>query len=293
MPAARKTEFINFKPNISPFKIKGLTPLLLFFYPFVGKPLVNKRGPVAFIIERSSSITISSTFELRRITMKRLIKNTTRQSRNKSLLTWVLKVNRNWLRCGLLIPILAVTSVSHAATIHDAAKSGDLAQVQRLIVDGADVNERAVREETPIMIATLAGQGEIVNYLLQRGADIDARNASGLSTLHAAAYSGQTDIVKLLVAKGAKVNDAANRFKVTPLHLASEENHIAIVQVLLKQDADSSVVEFNNFTAMTRAGFREHWDVVNVLLANGATCQKEEVVGDWLYQECTTRANAN
>jgi hypothetical protein len=44
---------------------------------------------------------------------------------------------------------------------------------------------------------------------------------------------------------------------------------------------------------MSRAGFREHWDVVNALLANGATCQAANVVGDWLYQECTTRASTN
>ncbi len=224
--------------------------------------------------------------------MKRL-NNFTRQSRIESLLARVLQFNRSWLRYGLLIPILAVGSISHAATIHDAAKSGDLAQVQRLVVDGADVNEKAVRDETPIMIATLVGHGEIVNYLLQRGANIDARNASGLSSLHAAAYGGHTDIVKLLVAKGANVNDASNRFGVTPLHLASEENHIGTVQALLKQGADFGVIEINGYSAMSRAGFRKHWDVVNVLLANGATCQVADVVGPWLYQECTTRANAN
>jgi ankyrin repeat protein len=211
----------------------------------------------------------------------------------KSVKNGILADSRNWLRCGLLIPLLMASPISHSSTIHEAAKAGNLAQIQRLTVGGADVNERAVRDETPLMVAALAGQGEIVNYLLQRGAQIDARNASGLSTLHAAAYTGHTDIVTLLVAKGANVNDASNRFGVTPLHLASEENHIGTVQVLLKRGADFRVVEINGYSAMSRAGFREHWDIVNALLANGTTCQAADTVGDWLYQECTTRANAN
>jgi len=215
------------------------------------------------------------------------------QSGIKGLLTGAIRVNRNWLRCWLLVPLLTAISISHAATIHDAAKSGDLEQIQRLTVDGVDVNQKAARDETPLMIASLAGQGEIVNYLLQRGADIDARNASGLSSLHAAAYAGHTDIVKLLVAKGADVNDDANDFGVTPLHLASEENHIGTVQVLLRQGANASAIEVNGYSAMTRAGWREHWDIVQILLASGATCQQADKVGDWLYQECTTRAKAN
>lgn len=201
--------------------------------------------------------------------------------------------SRNWLQSLLLISFLAVNSMSYAGTIHEAAKSGDLDQVQKLVVKGADVNAKAVRDETPLIIAALSGNGEIVNYLLQRGADINARNASGLSSLHAAAYTGHTDIVLLLVAKGANVNDASNRFGVTPLHVASEENHIETVQALISHGANPAAVEINGYSVMTRAGFREHWDVVKVLLASGATCQEADKVGDWLYQECTTRANAN
>lgn len=202
-------------------------------------------------------------------------------------------LTRKWQQSLLLLTFLALSSTSYAGAIHDAAKSGDLEQVQKLVINGADVNEKAVRDETPLIIAALAGNGEIVNYLLQRGADIDARNASGLSVLHAAAYTGHADIVSLLVAKGANVNDASNRFEVTPLHVASEENHIETVQALLSHGANPSAIEINGYSVMTRAGFREHWDVVKVLLASGAICQEADKVGDWLYQECTTRANPN
>jgi ankyrin repeat protein len=198
-----------------------------------------------------------------------------------------------WFPALVFISLISTSSLSHAGAIHDAAKSGDLDQVQLLIVQGVDVNEKAIRDETPLIIASLAGNGEIVNYLLQRGANIHARNASGMTPLHAAAYGGHTDIVLLLITKGAEVNDASNRFGVTPLHLASEENHVETVKELLMHRADTTALEINGYSAMSRSGFREHWDVLVVLLANGAVCQDADKVGDWLFQECSNRAIAN
>ncbi len=198
-----------------------------------------------------------------------------------------------WLSALAFISLISTNSISHAGAIHDAAKSGDLAQIQHLVVKGVDVNERTVIDETPLIIAALADNGEIVNYLLQRGADINAWNASGLTALHAAAYAGHTEIVSLLVAKGAVINDSSNRFGTTPLLVATEENHIETVSSLLKLGADVNAVEINGINATSKAGWREHWDVLKLLLANGATCQTIEIAGDWLFEECTTRATAN
>ena len=198
-----------------------------------------------------------------------------------------------WFLSLALILLISTSFASQAAAMHDAAKSGDLDQIQRLVVKGVDVNEPAVRGETPLIIAALAGNGDIVNYLLQRGADINAHSASGLSALHAAAYAGHSEIVSLLIAKGAMVNDSSNRFGTTPLHLASEENHVETVRTLLAQGADFTAVEINGYSAVSQAGGREHWDVVELLLANGAECQGQEIAGEWLYVECTARANAN
>jgi uncharacterized protein len=193
----------------------------------------------------------------------------------------------------LMIALFTASPSAQADAIHDAARAGDLVKIQKLVVQGADVNAKSIRNETPLILAAIAGQGDIVNYLLQRGADINARNSSGLTALHAAAYAGNVEIVSLLIAKGAAVNDAANRFESTPLILASEENHIAVVKSLLEHGAYVNLVEVNGISATSKAGWREHWELLKLLLANGATCQPIEYAGDWLYQECTKLANAN
>lgn len=200
---------------------------------------------------------------------------------------------RTWALLLLSVPVMFVSPFVSAGEIHNAAKAGDLNRVQKLVVQGADVNARAVRDETPLMYAALAGQGEIVAYLLQRGADIDARSAPGVTALHAAAYAGHADIVSLLISRGADVNDASNRFRATPLFMASEENHIETVRVLLNHGADVTILELNGYNVTSKAGFREHWDVVRLLLANGAECQGKEKAGEWLYKECTSRAKPN
>lgn len=204
----------------------------------------------------------------------------------------------NWLLIRFLICLIclcapALSAGQSAPTIHQAALQGDLEAIQRLVVSGADVNSVDSHNETPLTTAALAGHGEVVNYLLQRGARISAVNANGLTPLHAAAYGGHTVVVELLLAKGAAVNQNQNRFGVAPLHLAAEENQIDVAVLLLAAGADPRSTERHGYTALSRAGWRSHWEVVNLLLDRGATCQGAELVGEWLYDECSKLASAN
>jgi ankyrin repeat protein len=243
------------------------------------KPLDKERLSVAFYMSGPGNIAIPSMLNMWRLKMNKF-----KCIKNKPY-AWFLPL--------VLVVLNLASTTSQAAAIHNAAKSGELDQIQHLVVTGVDVNEKTVRGETPLIIAALAGNGEIVNYLLQRGADINAQSASGLTALHGAAYAGQTEIVLLLVTKGAEIDGSSNRFGTTPLILATEENHIETVGSLIKHGADVNVVEMNGISATSKAGWREHWDVMKLLLANGATCQPVEIAGDWLYDECTSRASAN
>jgi len=129
----------------------------------------------------------------------------------------------------------------------------------------------------------------VVAVLLENGSNIEIRNKLGLTALHAAAFAGKLDVAKLLVEKGAVVNDTHNLYKMSPLHAASEEGHADVVAFLIEHQADIEAKERNGYTPLTQAGWREYWDTAALLMKAGASCQSAEVVGDWLYNECTKR----
>lgn len=175
----------------------------------------------------------------------------------------------------------------HAGPLHDAAKAGDLKRVQQLVKDGADLEAALPRGETPLIVAALEGQTQVVKFLIERGAAIQARNDRGFTALHAAAYRGHPPVAELLIANGINVNDAENRFKATPLHLAAEDNRKDVVELLLDKGAELEAKEGNGYTPLTKAGFREHWGLARLFIDRGAVCQSASVIGEWLYNECT------
>jgi len=187
---------------------------------------------------------------------------------------------------GLAAAVVSAAAPALAGPLHDAARAGNLDEVRQLLDSGANIEDRDKTRETPLISAALAGSDEVVAELIKRGADVTARNDRGLTPLHAAAYGGSLESVKLLVDAGAAVNDADDKFKVTSLIMASEENHADIVAFLVEHGADIEQKERHGYTALTRAGFKERWDTVQVLIKSGAQCQSMKVAGDGWAKAC-------
>jgi ankyrin repeat protein len=190
----------------------------------------------------------------------------------------------------LSVPIfLCLTATLSAGPFHDAVRDGDVVAIKQLLDKGAAPSDTDETGEPPLIIAALAGRPEVIALLVERGADVKVRNRGGLTALHAAAYAGNIDVVEMLVARGADVNDAGNFYHMTPLHGAAEEGHADVVAFLLAQKVDIEAKERNGYTPLTQAGWRSHWEAAELLLKAGASCQKAELVGDWLYAECMKR----
>jgi ankyrin repeat protein len=191
--------------------------------------------------------------------------------------------------CIVIAGIVLGISAALAGPLHDAAKDGDAGRVKQALDQGANAAEPDDAGEPALLIASLAGHADVVALLLERGANIEIRNKGGLTALHAAAYGGNLDVVELLVTKGAAVNDAKNFYHMSPLHAAAEEGHAEVVAFLLANKADIEAKERNGYSPLTQAGWREHWDAAGLLMKAGAVCQPADLVGQWLYTECTKR----
>lgn len=175
---------------------------------------------------------------------------------------------------------------SFGGPLHDAAETGDIAAIEALVASGARFEALDEGGNTPLISAALSGQREAVARLLDAGASLERRNDRGLTALHAASFAGHAEIVSLLIDREADVDDQENKFGITPLHAAAEEGHLAVVELLIARGAKIELVEINGVNPLTRAGWKENWDVFAALKRAGAACQSRDLVGDWLYERC-------
>ncbi len=138
--------------------------------------------------------------------------------------------------------------------LHLAATKGDLAEVERLVREGADV-EKPLKEDgsTALMEAAEQGHLSVVQYLLRHGADKHKANDLGTTPLYVAAEYGQLAVVKYLVQLGAEKDKAVNKGG-TPLITAASRGHLAIVQFLVQQGADKEWADIEGVTPLVIAG---------------------------------------
>lgn len=89
-------------------------------------------------------------------------------------------------------------------TLVGAARTGDTRSIQTLLAHGADPNQTwGVNGWTPLMHAIHKNQKASVEALLAGGADVNARARKGATALLMAAGYGYADIVQVLLNHGA------------------------------------------------------------------------------------------
>lgn len=123
-----------------------------------------------------------------------------------------------------------------AKSLHQAAVDGDMNNVQALISNGANINEKNMMSWTPLHAAVRNQQKTVAAFLVDKGADVNAKNNSGQTPLHFAIETGQKDMAELLIAKGADINAISGRGE-NALSLAQKRGDKEIVDLLLKHDA--------------------------------------------------------
>jgi hypothetical protein len=115
--------------------------------------------------------------------------------------------------CGL-------SRIGETTPLIEAARGGDIPQLERLLAAGANPNKTAgVNDWTPLMHAVHKGQEGSVRVLLQYGADVNGRTENGNTALIEAAGYGYAEIVAILLEAGA-TPDVRDRDGYTALNAA-------------------------------------------------------------------------
>ena len=123
---------------------------------------------------------------------------------------------------------------------HEAAKSGNLGLLKKLIDNSIPMDVPNKYGVTPLTYAVSQGHINIYNYLLNKGAKVTRIDTAGNNLLHKAAMSGSVEIAKLLLSNGLNIN-SKNNSGATPLMIAVSNNKNIFIDFALTNGAKLSL----------------------------------------------------
>ena len=163
--------------------------------------------------------------------------------------------------------------------LHIAALSHNKEVIDILLSYGADVNARDKYANTPIHAAAIGNNIAAVKALVEHGAEVNCKNESGKTPLHEAVLRHNKEVINTLLSYGADVN-AIDEYANTPLHQAAIVNNVAAAKVLVEHGADVFVKNYYDYSKPV-----EKWKVPPQKHTMNKT--PKEIASTWGYKELT------
>jgi uncharacterized protein len=156
-----------------------------------------------------------------------------------------------------------------------AVQEGSLKAAEALIQwPKTQVEWRSPKDESPLMIASMKGQKEIVKKLIARDADV---NKPGWAPLHYAATGGHLEVMEILLEEHAFI-DAESPNKSTPLMMAAMYGSTAAVKLLLEAGADPTMRNELGLSAVDFAQKGNRRDAADLI---AAAIRAQQPKGKW------------
>ena len=157
------------------------------------------------------------------------------------------------------------------------------------------VNAKTTSGMTPLHLAALAGNLQVVRLLLDSGADANALSESKTTPIRLALLGTRPDhnpeTVRILLAAGAKINTATGS-GTSPLHLLcentsfSEKDRLDLLRRLISHGADiNATTTTYQRTPLDRAAGLNNFCIVPHLLCHGADINHQDWEGDTALNE--------
>ncbi len=157
-----------------------------------------------------------------------------------------------------------------------AAIRGHLPLCKILLKHGADINAMNDAGNTPLMCSlTNGGNADVARFLLKAGANPDpdavpnVSFATAFTPLILAAMNEQTEIVKELINRKVRL-DKPNGDGWTALKYAAKAGNLKIVDLLLKAGASVDAADHEGWTPLMNAAVEGHVEVGKLLVDAGA-----------------------
>lgn len=145
----------------------------------------------------------------------------------------------------------------------------DMADVERLLALGANVNATTDDGITPLMYASENGNTAMVELLINRGANVNAAPADGFTALISACLFNHLETAITLIEYGADI-DFQNVYGATALMKAAAYGYFIITDMLLFYGAQTELTDTDGNTALIIAATHGFDDIAGRLLEEGA-----------------------
>ncbi|MDQ3387429.1 MAG: ankyrin repeat domain-containing protein [Actinomycetota bacterium] len=157
-----------------------------------------------------------------------------------------------------------------------AAERGDLSAVERLLEEGASVENRDDSGRTALVAAAYENHLEVARKLIEAGADVNVKDDTEQSAylISTSEVGDDPRLLRLTLENGADV-ESLDSYNGTGLIRASERGYAEIVKELLNTDIDVDHVNNLEWTALLEAiilgdGGSQRTGVVRLLVDSGA-----------------------
>lgn len=165
--------------------------------------------------------------------------------------------------------LVTLKHVNDTTPLMIAVKNGDFSMTELLLSAGSNAREFDHQRRSALWFAAELGRDEMLKPLSSDEV-LDKKDAMGNTPLHRASAAGHTETVQELVRLGVQSIDQENESGETPLMLATQQNHFAIVEFLLSAGADIDYKNHRGNTALVMATAKGDADAMRQLIALGA-----------------------
>ena len=185
----------------------------------------------------------------------------------------------NYFKKSIYLAVIAASFASHAGSFEDffrAVRGDNGSGVRTLLQRGFDPNTLDEHGQTGLMIALREPSPKVIQVLVESPqTNVDLPNAKGETPLMLAAIKGQQDLVTQLLKRDAAVNKTGW----TPLHYAATSGQLTIMKVLLDNYAFIDAQSPNGTTPLMMAAMYGSGEAVKLLLAEGADTTMKNQLG--------------
>ena len=173
---------------------------------------------------------------------------------------------------GIFTP-MAEAADADAGGLLQAAASGDLQEIRRLLAAGAPIDTRDGQGRTALLLAVNANHVEIAKAFLEAGASVNTQAGNLDTPWLLAGARGRTEIIAMMLPRTPDLT-IRNRFGGNALIPACERAHVEAVPLLLKAGIDVNHVNNLSWTCLLEIvilgdGGQRHQEVARLRVSCG------------------------